>query len=59
MEPLSDYELEQLLNVWVAPDAPQSLERKLFSGRLRWWQWLFGRPLLVSHRRRSKRLRKV
>jgi RNA polymerase sigma factor (sigma-70 family) len=52
-------ELEHLLNVWVAPNAPQDLEDKFFPGRFRWWQWLFPRQLLVNHGRRSKRPGKV
>jgi len=59
MEPLSDYELDDLLSVWVAPDAPPSLEEKFFPRRFRWWPWLFNRQMLVNQGRRSKRLRKV
>jgi hypothetical protein len=59
MEPLSDYELEHLLNVWVAPNAPQNFEEKFFPRQFRWWQWLFPSRLLVSHGGRSKRPRKV
>jgi RNA polymerase sigma-70 factor (ECF subfamily) len=56
---LSDYELEYLLNSWMAQNAPQSLEEKLFARRRSWWQWLFNRHLLGNHSRRRKRLRKV
>lgn len=59
MEPLSDGELEHLLSVWVAPEAPQSLGQRLFSGRRRWWRWLFSRPSLIKRWRLRKRFRKA
>ena len=58
MEPLTDYELDCLLNAWVAPDTPRNLEQKVFSARATWWRRLFSRPLL-HHWRRNKRLRKA
>jgi hypothetical protein len=59
MEPLSDGELDYLLGLWVVPDAPASLEEKLFPGRFDWRQWLFKRPLFLNHWRRRRRPRKA
>ncbi len=59
MKPLNDYELDHLLSVWVAPNAPPSLEKKILPIRFRWWRWLLSRRLLANHWRRTKRPRKV
>jgi hypothetical protein len=59
MEPLNDWELDRLLNLWAVSDTPQDLEEILFSRRIRWWERLFSRHWLVIRAGRRKRLRKV
>jgi len=56
MEPLTDYELKQVLKSWVAPNAPRSLVQVFSQPRPRWWE-RFLDPL--GKRRRFKRLRKA
>jgi len=44
MEPLSENELNQLLEQWKAPDAPNRLKPP---GRSAWWSWLFTGTIRV------------
>ena len=57
MEPLSDHDLELLLSLWVAPEAPQTLIQKFSQLRPRWWERLFN--TLGKRGRRDKRRRKA
>jgi hypothetical protein len=40
MEPLNDRELDELLGRWRAPEAPESLNRRVLARRDAWWRWL-------------------
>jgi hypothetical protein len=40
MEPLDDKELDQLLRRWQAPQAPATLEQRVFPTARSWWRWL-------------------
>jgi hypothetical protein len=42
MEPLDDKELNQLLQQWKAPATPASIEKRVFSRSVPWWQWLIS-----------------
>jgi len=65
MEPLSDKELDRLLQLWVAPATPRSLHQRLFAVQAPWWQRLLDsfirRPSFVGRRypHRKKSSRKV
>ena len=46
MEPLNDDELKGALREWKAPEAPASLERKLFP-KQSGWRWLLSGTIRV------------
>ena len=47
MEPLDEKELKQLLNRWEAPDAPASLESRIFPAQKAWWKWLWSGSIRI------------
>jgi hypothetical protein len=65
MEPLDENELDQLLQLWVAPSAPRSLDEKVLAVRVPWWRRFLNR--VIPHRptvgsgylKRKKIIRKV
>ena len=42
MEPGNDPRLKQLLHEWQVPDAPDSLEKRVFGQSRPWWRSLMG-----------------
>jgi hypothetical protein len=48
MAPLSDLELDELLQAWEAPSPPTNLERSLRNRLKRpWWKWLLTGSIRV------------
>jgi hypothetical protein len=48
MAPLSDLELDEILQAWEAPSAPRNLERSLRNRLNRpWWKWLLTGSIQV------------
>jgi hypothetical protein len=46
MEPLNDDELNRALKEWCAPNAPASLDAKVFP-KQPWWRWLLTGSIRV------------
>jgi hypothetical protein len=47
MEPGNDPRLKQLLHEWQVPDAPASLEKRVFARPRPWWRSLMGSRVRV------------
>lgn len=47
MEPMDDPSLRKLLDEWKAPDAPASLDERIFGRPLPWWKFLIGGSIRV------------
>jgi hypothetical protein len=47
MEPGNDPRLKQLLHEWQVPDAPDTLEPRLFGQPRPWWRFLIGSRVRV------------
>jgi hypothetical protein len=47
MEPTDDRKLSELLSEWHAPDAPPSLDARVFGNRERWWSFLLTGSIRV------------
>jgi len=43
MKSLNDEQLDRMLDCWVAPPAPHSIESRVFAPHIPWWKRFFSK----------------